>query len=327
MFLGTRIKEIIAQQGLDYKENPRTIYTTCPACGRDDKMSILKENGWTICYRGSCSFGKRRFEEWLAMTANISRAEASDRIYKRYEVEGSDLTDLKLNLSDEAPPETQAVKLDAIEWPLSHGHNIESPESAEGTNYLAGRGVSAAIAQEYGIIYSSLTRRVVMPIKMNGICYGWQGRAIDPVDPSLRMRNNPGLNRASVVMFYDRLLTSKHAILAEGPFDAIKFHLAGGNVCTMGKAVSQRQIDLLIESGVQRIYLALDKDAAAEMRQLQKRIGLPLFLCEVPQSCIDRCNAKGKKADFGECTMEECLEAFKSAKSFDQTTLVLHLKD
>ena len=328
MFLGKRIKEIIAQQGLDFKENQRTIYTTCPACGHGDKLSILKENGWTICYRGSCAFGKKRFEEWLAMTANIPRAEAIERIYKKYDTEGSDLGGLKLSLIDDPTEERlETPKLEVSEWPVSHAHPITVPESAEGINYLQGRGVPEAIAAEYGIAYSSLTRRVIIPIIMNGICYGWQGRAIDQVEPGFRMRNNPGLNRASVVMFYDRLLTSKHAILAEGPFDALKFHLAGGNVCTMGKAVSRRQIELLIESGVQKVYLALDKDAALEMRQLQKRIGLPLFLCEVPQSCIDRCKAIGKKADFGECTMEECLQAFQSAKPFDQTTLILHLKD
>lgn len=323
-----KILEIIEQLGFDADEKKRTIYTMCPGCGEADKLSIMKDGGSTICYRGSCSFGgPRPFFEWVMLTAGLTRQEAIEMVYAE-PVQPAKLDGLTLQLSMNLEEKKAEARdpLMPILWPLDHAHSLAAPEAEEGVKYLLSRGVPVGLAHSLGIVYSSLTRRVIFPIQMNGFVFGWQGRAIDPVAPGLRMRNNPGFQRARCVMFLDNVQLGGHAIIAEGPFDALKFSLCGGNVCTMGKVVTDDQLKAILSRSPSAIYLALDEDAATEMRELRQRVPVPLYRIAVPEHVIARCAAAGKKADFGECTLEECLEAFRAAKPFDRTTTAIYLK-
>lgn len=309
MNLEEKIKSIIEGEGLDYKEKARTIYTTCPSCGRSDKFSIYKTNGACVCYReGSCDFGKRFFHHWLAMTANIPLQQAREIVYgssRRHSEE------LNVNLDDEKDKKEE--DLEPVLWPPPGFLAIDAPESGPGAEYLAGRGVSMDLAKLYDIRYCDMIRRVVLPIIRNGKCYGWQARAIDKVDSGSRMRNNTGFRREKVLMFGDSLDRTDPLILLEGPFDALKFHGKGGILCTMGKNISSRQVELINESPARTVYLGLDADADREMIELSKKLDKQVKVLYVPDSCIKRCKMEGKKADFGECTQAEIDEAINSA--------------
>ena len=295
MSLEDTIKEIIEEQGLYYKERPRSLYTTCPLCGRSDKLSILKENGATICYRGSCDFGKGWFHDWLAFTANIPVSEARRKIYNEKTFKG----EISLNI-DKKEKENELVAL--TNWPQKGFLGIDDPNAADGLAYLSGRGVSVVVAKYHDIRYSPWTRRVILPIKIGGQVYGWQGRAIDRVEDADRMRNNLGFRRDLMLMFQDELEKYNTALLFEGPFDALKFHSLGGIVCSMGKNISAKQIEIINNSKVDYVYLGLDQDAAEELRSLTRKIEKRMKVLSLPDSCIERCKAQGKKADFGECT-------------------------
>jgi len=322
--LGPRIKEIIAEQGLEFKEKQRTIHTTCPQCGLSDKLSILKENGASICYRGSCQF-KGWFDDWLALTAGISKKEASEKIFETRRLTLEETLRIEINLDDNAMPEFTGM--DAIEWPLDGALTLDSIEAYEGANYIIRRGIPIVIAMKYGIMYSSRTRRILIPVMRDGVCFGWQGRAIDLVDNKDRMRNNIGFRRDSLVMFLDQLKGSNHGIICEGPFDAMKFNMIGGNIATMGKIVSDKQFKLIADSGIKKLYFAMDDDAADEMNQIrQKVVAIECYKIELPQACAQRCASVGKKADFGECTFEEAAQAFHDAQIFDQTYVLVYLK-
>jgi hypothetical protein len=72
----------------------------------------------------------------------------------------------------------------------------------------------------------------------------------------------------------------------------------------MGKVVSKGQIALIAAAGVQKVYLALDPDAAAETKKLLSTLGdLPCYLLEP---------APGKK-DLGEMKENEINHAFLNA--------------
>jgi len=312
MKLEDRIKKIIDDQGFDHSDNARTIYTTCPLCGRDDKFSILKDNGACRCYHGSCDFGIRWFEDWISLTAKISRKKAVEIFRGFKERHKSDQLPFDLFSAGTKPKDKP---LERVRWPEGGFFEIDSPESLEGANYLISRGIPLNILKFYDIRYSPWFRRVIFPIKMHGHCYGWQGRAIDVVDKEDRMRNNLGFRRDSLIMFLDLTLNRDSMILCEGPVDAMKFYEVGGAVATMGKEVTDKQLELINKSGVSTVYLALDGDAALETMKLRKRINseIQLKLLIVPQSCEDRCKIKGKKADFGECTFAECRQALENA--------------
>jgi hypothetical protein len=320
MNLADRIKEIIAECGVSFVEKPRTIYTTCPLCGRSDKFSILKENGACICYRASCEFGRRWFVDWIMLTANVDRVTAKLMLYN------NNTSSKGLYIQFDEKNNQKQDELKPITFPDLSMVSIDSPEAIDGANYLKSRGIPVEIAVHYSIYYSPLLRRVIFPVIMDGKVYGYQARHIDNVDSAQKVRNNEGFRRDSLVMFYDRIELNGHVIITEGPIDALKFHFVGGNICTMGKVVTDKQIDLILEKNPAKIYLALDEDADKEMNELRYKFsGKELYWIRLPKSVKERCAGVNKKADFGECTFLECSEAFKNAIKLDPLSLIFSI--
>lgn len=260
-------------------------------------------------------------------TASISKQEAIERIYGVKEQEYSERIELKLNLEDSKDTLTENEELVySVEWPLAFAETLDSTSSIPAVFYLESRGIPKNIAKKYDIWFNYLNERIVFPIKHEKRCVGWQARAIKD-DTFPKMLNNTGFQRASSVMFIDNVKPNSFVIIAEGPIDAIKFDACGNSVATMGKMISSKQLELILSKNPQRVYLALDDDAAEEMRKLQSTLKVPVYKIDVPESCKQRCNLLNKKADFGECTFEECLEAFKNARKLDYYSTVLYLKD
>ena len=326
------VKRILEEEGIDFRERPKTIQSVpCPQCGKSDKFSILKENGSCICYRGSCRFGRQWFDVWLSETANISLKAARVRIYGKKEDEPQS-TPLLL---DSAPQEEKKLEdyLLPLPWPEPGFLSLRDPESVDGLNYLLNRGISLEISEAYQIKYSPYTRRVIFPVIMDGICYGWQARAIDKDNPQ-RMLNNTGFKRERLVMFADNIKNLKRVIVAEGPVDALKFIKVGGFVCTMGKGFSDHQVELLSSTlPPGSIWLlAMDDDAIDEMHKLARMVAPdPVYRLYVPESCMERCKKVGKKPDFGECTPDECVESLKNAQvfysRFSASSLMTYMKE
>lgn len=327
MDLSERIKEILNEYGVSYKEKQRTIYTACPVCGRDDKFSILKANGSSICYRTSCDFGKSSFTKWLAITGKMSYADAKKKLlYGDLRYTPEDITTKLIEIgTDSIASASKEDKLEVVEYPAFGQIPIASAESTDGLNYLESRGITLAMAQKYQITYDPVHRRVVLPVIIGGKVYGYQARAIDKVPDKYRMRNNEGFRRDRLLMFADNIKATDFVILCEGPFDAMKFDRVGGFVCTMGKTITDMQLRMALPRNIKKIYLALDEDADAEMNKILSHAKLPVYRIEVPQSCLTRCAAKGSKADFGECTIEEATQAFENARKVDTCEVFVHL--
>ena len=323
------VKRILEEEGVDFRERPKTIQNVpCPQCGKSDKFSILKENGSCICYRGSCRFGRQWFDVWLSETANISRKEARLRIYGKKEDEPAS-TPLLLDFDVQEAKKQEDFLLPLI-WPEPAFLSLRDPGAFEGLSYLSNRGIALEVAEAYQLQYSPAMRRVIFPVIMDGVCYGWQGRTIDKDNPQ-RMLNNTGFRRERLVMFADNIKNLKRVIITEGPVDALKFSRIGSFVCTMGKGFSDHQIDLLsstLPSGSTWL-LAMDDDAVDEMNSLAKMVAPdPVYRLYVPESCRERCVTTGKKPDFGECTPDECLEAVKNAKPlFGYGHLMIYFKE
>ena len=319
-----KIIDFLQEYGLSYKEKRRTITdVACPDCGREDKFSILKENGSTICYRGSCSYGKKWFHDFMVKVAGISIIQAKHRLY------GNPIHD-ELKANFDYQPELDASfeeeKMHPIPWPENHMLPITSEFAPDGMNYLTARGITAEIAIKHSLMFSPKFRRVFLPVIINKKVYGYQGRFIDNSSTSLKIVNNQGFYRDRLVMFLDCIQPDSHIIITEGPFDALKFDLVGGAVCTMGKQVTQKQIDLINSKKPSKIYLALDDDAAAEMNALINKFSCPVYRIEVPKSCKKRCIEEMKKADFGECTLTEAKQAFLDAYLIDSTSIILYME-
>lgn len=266
-----------------------------------------KFEGYWCCYRCKEDGFKGRPEALLHLLLNKPIEEIKLLIYPNYrQFKEKVFLDLKIidPWEDEvSEPVSYDIDFPDTDWnPLFVGP--ESKLFEPGRKYLIEkRGLTDQHIDIYNIKYNPSKRAVVFPIMYQGKIYGWQERGID----SDLKHTLKGLPRDRCVMFMDRLTDSPHAIITEGPVDALKCHRMGGNIATMGKIVSDRQLDL-IKARVNRIYIALDPDAADMINLLCKKLNgeKEVFIMTPP---------KGRK-DFGECTEDEAQEAFNNAVPF-----------
>lgn len=313
-----RVSDLFKEYATLKRENSRSWITECPVCHNAKKFYIFKHNGRATCHRPSCDFGKRPFHEWLGLTAGLDFEEAKKLVINPILIE--QIEEILFGTVSFQTVEDEYFEdesdLPIMEYPVPLQLPIDDPMSAEGLKYLESRGVSKELAEFYEITYSPWERRVVLPIYQFGECRGWQGRAIDRVEASFRMRNNEGFRRDALVMFYDSAADQEDLFILEGPFDGLKFHGFGGFLATMGKVITEKQVELIKGTSSKRVYLGLDDDAATEINKLRAELdgAKDLYWIKPPQSCVDRCAANGKKADFGECTKEEIAEAIQDAK-------------
>jgi hypothetical protein len=317
------LRAIIRESGVSYKETTRSFVFQCPRCGKADKLYMLKTDGRFICWvcANDTNF-KGRAEYALTELVGISIRDLRKRLY------GLDLpagqTFLALDTSDWFDTDENAdeivgevyLPMQRVEWPVDF-YPIDHDFAVKGRAYLAARGIDVALAMAYGLRYCPPQRRVAFPVTHDGKLVGWQARYIGATDwwdddlgkmiriPKILSSESLAEKRDRVVMFSDRLTGSAHAVLCEGPVDAIKAHLCGGNVATMGKVVHRNQIELIRNAGINKIYLALDPDAASETARLVRDLGTEVecYLILPPPG----------RSDLGEATPEEVYEAMRLA--------------
>lgn len=310
--------QIIKESGVAYVQNSQSYIFTCPKCEKKKKLYISKASGNFICffctetenYKGRPEYA---LSDLLGVPVRVLRAQ----LYGEGDVPVEVHLDFQLIdfFGDEDEEDPDAEQIPLVHWPHDF-LEIDDPKALRGREYLRGRGVAPSMAARYGIRYSPLQERVVFPVADGEKLYGWQARATKPtrfVDGLGRTRDIPkilsstGIPRAKTLMFSDRLRGSEHAVLCEGPVDALKAHYCGGNVAAMGKAVTPGQVQLLINGGVKRLYLALDPDASNEMQRLMRDHFDDFELYEM--------RAKGGgKADLGAMSYEDVFELFLDAR-------------
>jgi len=301
-------------------ENGRSYVFDCPSCGGKRKLYIEKETGRSICFKAADSSCPKSGSPVYALSL-ITGLHASDISKELFDHD----TVLKETISFDQPNKTQSSDelqpATGADLPLDFTP-IYDPSSIDGVLYLESRGITRDLMIKYGLMYSPIMRRVIFPIVMNGKLYGWQGRAIDKVDKGFRMYNMPGRWKTKTLMFYSNLEKSEYAILAEGPISALKFAKAGGFVASMGKEIDDAQLDLIRSSSAKRIYLALDRDAKDKVQLIASKMRDPrlgemeCYMIEIPSH----------RDDFGDCTYEECEQAFKEAQPVNPNDLHINIE-
>jgi hypothetical protein len=273
------LQRLLEDSGVAFKQNRRSYIFTCPRCSKPGKLNMFKADGRFVCWVcAETSNFRGRPEFALVELLGLSMKEVRARIYGDQYLEEVQPDFFRLCLRDfwaeEDTPADLQQQVRGLTWPLDF-YPVDHPHARRGLEYLQGRGISLELAQAYGLRYCPIQKRVIFPVTIGEKLVGWQARAIfdtDWEDEEGNSRSAPKIlttgKRDSVLMFQDRLVGSDHAIICEGPVDALKCHLAGGNVATMGKVVSPEQIQLIKGSGVRKVYLAQDRDAATETMKL-----------------------------------------------------------
>ena len=319
----SKLASFIEEAGLSYRTTSKSFVFDCPLCQSKDRLYIRKSDGRFICWK--CATNKKfqgapefalealtgtplkRIREALYGTSHYQAALALDITLKAFQDE------------EDAPEEGLEGYQDfqGLTWPY-HCLPLDRYASENGVKYLEDRGISLGVALRYDIRYSPERRSIAFPMWVGNRLVGWQYRTIDPTLVTkedgtpvelLKTVSSLDIPRDRCLMFSNRL-TSDFAVLCEGPVDALKADLLGsGNVASMGKKISQKQIELLLRSGIKKLYIALDPDAAEEINPLLKRIGdVEAYLVELP------CKDPKKKVDLGSLSMEEARDCVLAAK-------------
>jgi hypothetical protein len=335
------LSDYIKGTGVKHKETPGSFIFTCPNCNKSEKLWIRKYDGHYICW--SCATVNEtkgnRPEFILNKILRVPIKEITAKLYGTHELQATEYLDIQIDgMAEEDEFFSQnLIDLPSIEWPMGY-YPLEHSFSTRGVDYLAGRGIPIEIGQKYKLRYCPTARRVSFPAEYQNKLYGYQDRLIIPhewIDPetgelkkTLKIKSSKAVIegqgwRERTLMFMDNLTQIKfeHTVLCEGPVDAIKADLCGGAVCTMGKAVSPYQVQILKRLGVKRAYLGLDPDAADEMAELVKNMTaeMDLYLLELP-------TVKDKKIDLGALELQEVYELFKTAKQINSNHLFIYIK-
>lgn len=188
--------------------------------------------------------------------------------------------------------------------------------------YLQGRGYTPEVAKYFQLAFCNwgeLIDRVVIPIfNENGKLVSVQGRSIDDEIPKYKFLDGTGDSAKLVLYNYPNAITEarkrKFLLVVEGCPSVWRLHQYGlkNVVATMSTSVTDRQIDLLIESGLHICFwFDFDDNNAGQygtikaIRKLQgKNYKNVSYINPMKISCPD------------DMTLDEILKAFKEGKRF-----------
>jgi hypothetical protein len=323
------LAQLINESGIKYHQTKKSYVFTCPRCSGKKKLYVLKASGRFCCWVCKNEGYQGRPEYALADLLQVPVKQIQAKLYGYGNIQTQIHLELHLRdfFDDDDDLDEDAFEIPTVAWPIDY-YPIDDPAAEKGLGYLQGRGIDLETAKAYGIRYSPEKRRVMFPVENNGELYGWQGRIIIPhkwVDEEgnereiIKIESSTGIPREHTLMFADRLRGCEHAVLCEGPLDALKSHLCGGKVAAMGKAVSPNQIRLLLNAGDRKLYLALDPDAAGETQKIVR-------------DCFDDvelytmlATGSGEKPDLGAMEYQDVYELFKKAKRIEAGRLFFYL--
>ncbi len=301
-----RLEALIRNAGLSFRTNAKSFIFACPLCNKADMLWMFKATGRFKCWKCAESKGFRGAPEFaLKELTGRKIADLRAELYGDEVVPAGYFLGLDFNDYGEEDDFVEDDSFPGVVWtpdckPLDHKH------SARGVAYLEGRGVPVDIAMEYGIRYNPVERAVAIPAYVGEDLAGWQYRVVyDPKPGQLKVWTVGENFRDRCVMFANRLNDVSHAVLCEGPFDALKAHLVGGNIATMGASVAAGQVRMLLNAGVRKLYLALDPDAESQIPALIDQFeDVPIYHVILPD---------GFK-DIGEMTMEQARDTILAAR-------------
>jgi hypothetical protein len=321
MSLDTKaLEQLVRGSGLTYRENSVSWIFTCPRCSKKDKLYLRKRDGRFVCWRCASTQRFQGHPEYaLRELLGMPLRDLQQKLYGDLTFSDTPFASLELRDffgdEDEIPYD---LPIPTTFFPEDF-FPIDDSRARKGRRYLEEeRGIGVELAQKFGLRYHPQSMRVIFPIVVRGNLVGWQGRHIRPkwTDENGRVWEVPKIetgpntreykfqDRDRCLMFQDTLDGADAAILLEGPIDGIKCHLGpAATVVSMGKSVSNGQLNILRNSGIKRLYLGIDPDAADEKTRLCRAF-----------SDIEVYEMLPTLEDFGKMSPEEVVPVFLNAR-------------
>lgn len=323
------LNELVRSSGLAFRENSRSWIFTCPRCEKADKLFMFKETGRFVCWVCKETEGFMGSPEYaLREMIGMPLALIKKKLYGFEETQAQLFLNVQLRdfFGEDDEIDEDAGELEILTYPPDY-YSIDHKFAIRGLEYLQGRGISLELALRYKLRYCPPERRVIFPIESEGNLYGWQGRFIEAseyLDPETgdtfrtpKIVTPKGVRKEWTLMWMDNLQGYDHAVVTEGPVDGMKADLCGGNVATMGKAISQQQINILRNCGLKKIYLGMDPDAGLETLRLTREFhDLQCHLLLPPEGY----------EDLGASSCEGVLSSFKVAPRINNAQIFAYVE-
>ena len=161
-------------------------------------------------------------------------------------------------------PETDVQLVESLKLPaefeIFEGLKTVDVEGRQALAYLKNRGLTEDDLLKYNIGYCATGRYAKMVIipsyDANGKLNYFTGRSFEK-DPYVKYRN-PSVSR-DIIPFELYINWNIPLILCEGPFDALS--IKRNVIPLLGKNIQSKLMKKIVTSSVEKIYIALDKDA------------------------------------------------------------------
>ena len=271
-----RITRVLDALGIDYNENYKYLTAPCPIHGgdREDAFSWHLDYNMFQCFSRGCqeTFGKDIFgliRGVLECSFPASVQFLKDLFNGEDVGDAKELLDLKENKQFVANSKRKEIKIFSEDTLSRLAYDA----------YLEGRGYPRELVENYqagvpSTNYKRMSNRIIFPIRdAEGRIVGFTGRTLheDWKDRRIgKWEHSAGFDKEHNLFNIDRakdkILSTGTAILCEGPLDVLRLEQAGihNGVAIFGRKLYNGQISLLIQSGANKLVLALDADTAGK---------------------------------------------------------------
>lgn len=144
-------------------------------------------------------------------------------------------------------------------------------EGRQALSYLKSRGLSKNDILKYNIgycAYGQYSKMIIIPsYDVNGVLNYFTARSFEK-DPYIKYKNPP-ISR-DIVAFELFINWNLPIILCEGPFDALA--IKRNVIPLLGKNIQSNLMKKIVTSSVEKIYIALDKDAQKQALNFCERL-------------------------------------------------------
>lgn len=282
--------------GNDYAETGTgEVAVVCPFCDTEKKKMYVSPRGQFICF--VCETKGNSVYSFAMQYYQCSFKEAKAMLHENYRLNQANHHEIKTSLfaeltklSMEQEAEQQSLK--PVTFPTNIKlleHNLNNPEAYPYLWYLKRRKISLQQIKQYHIGYvksGKLNRDngQALPIEQSIIFFTydqdkpvyWSTRSIEyrPFIKSLNaISGDNTYSRRGLFWNMDKINHNSNMIICEGIFNALMAcqGLYTG-IATLGKAITNDQIDLMCKLNPKRFYIFLDNDAKQQELELAKRL-------------------------------------------------------
>jgi DNA primase len=245
---------------------------TCPFCSKQNKLEVnFTEN-------------KEGINKWACWTCG-KKGKTVKSLFKQVQVDSSYFQELSKLVKNVSTEDIGEVKQTLLELPKEYKSFINNKDiiARHALSYLKKRNITKQDILKYNIGYCSsgqYAKMIIIPSYDGaGKLNYFTARSFEK-DPYTKYRN-PETSR-DIIPFELFINWDLPIILCEGPFDAMA--IKRNVIPLLGKNIQSSLMKKLVESKVQKIYIALDNDAISKALGFCEQlldIGKEVYLVEL----------------------------------------------